>query len=61
MVNRKFGVALEPTMLLAKINELAAQLDSLTPLLLSPQNNLAKKVKEFFQEIFNSFAKKVIK
>jgi predicted nucleotidyltransferase component of viral defense system len=60
-VEQKFGVAIGSTMLLAKINELAAQLDSISPLLIIPQKNLAKKVKEFFQNIFNSIAKKQIK
>jgi len=60
-VEQKFGVAIESTMLLAKINELAAQLDSISPLLIIPQKNLTKKVKEFFQNIFNSIAKKQIK
>lgn len=61
MVEKKFGVAIEPTLLIAKINSLTGQLDSLSPLLISPQENLSKKVKEFFQEIFNSLAKKEIK
>lgn len=61
LVEKKFGVAIEPSLLFAKINELAKQLDSLSPLLLSPQKNLAKKVKSFFQDIFNSFARKKIK
>jgi len=61
LVERKFGVAVEPTMLIAKINELAGQLDSISPLLLVPQKNLVKKVKEFFQDIFNALAKKQIK
>ena len=61
LVERKFGVAIEPTVLLAKINELAAQLDSLSPLLLVPQKNLTQKVKKFFQNIFNSLVKKQIK
>ncbi len=61
LVERKFGVAIEPTVLLAKINELAGQLDSLSPLLLAPQKNSTQKVKKFFQNIFNSLAKKQIK
>jgi len=61
LVERKFGVAVEPAVLLAKINELAAQLDSLSPLLLGSQKNLTQKVKKFFQNIFNSLVKKQIK
>jgi len=61
LIERKFGVAIEPTILLAKINELAAQLDSLSPLLLVPQKNSTQKVKKFFQGIFNSLAKKQVK
>ena len=61
LVERKFGVAIESTMLLAKINELAAQLDSLSPFLLIQQKDLTKRVKNFFQDIFNSLSKKKIK
>lgn len=61
LVDRKFGVAIESTMLLAKINELAAQLDSLSPLLIAPRKDLKGKVKRFFQDIFNSIVKKQIK
>jgi len=61
LVERKFGIAIESTTLLAKINELATQLDSISLLLLTPQKGLAKKVKKLFQNIFNSIAKKQIK
>ena len=61
LVERKFGIAIESTTLLAKINELATQLDSISLLLLTPQKDLAKKVKKLFQNIFNSIAKKQIK
>ena len=58
LVEKKFGVAIETALLFAKINELADNLDLLQPLLLSPQNNLSQKVKKFFQDCFNEFAKK---
>lgn len=61
LVEKKFGVAIEIAMLLAKINELADSIDSLQPLLLKPEKNLSKKIKSFFQEIFNTIAKKYIK
>jgi predicted nucleotidyltransferase component of viral defense system len=61
LVEKKFGVAIEITMLLAKINELAMSIDSLQPLLLKPEKNLSRKTKNFFQEIFNTLAKKYIK
>lgn len=61
LVEKKFGVDIEPTILLAKINELTSQFDSLSPLLFIPQKNLAQKVKKFFQDIFNSIVKKQIK
>ena len=61
LVEKKFGVAIEIAMLLAKINELADKLDSLQPLLLKEEKNLSKKTKGLFQEIFNSIAKKYIK
>lgn len=61
LVEKKFGVEIETTLLLAKINELANDLDSIQPLLLAPEKNLSKKAKNFFQEIFNSVAKKYLK
>lgn len=61
LVEKKFGIAIEPAMLLAKINELTKQLNSLSPLLINPQKDLTIKIKSFFQDIFNSIAKKKIK
>lgn len=61
LVEKKFGVAIELALLLAKINELSDGLESLQPLLLKPEKNLSRKVKNFFQEIFDSVAKKYIK
>ena len=61
LVEKKFGVAIEPVSLLTKINKLSDKLDSLSPLLLKPQKNLSQKVKKFFQEIFNSIARKQLK
>ena len=61
LVEKKFGVSIEPILLFAKINELSENLDSLLPLLLKKPNNLTKKVKFFFQDIFNDSAKKQIK
>jgi len=60
-VEKKFGVAIEPALLLAKLNELSNNLSRIEPLLLYPQKNLSQKVKFFFQNIFNSFSKKWIK
>lgn len=61
LVEKKFGVAIEPALLLAKLNKLSDELSSLEPLLLSSQKNLSQKVKSFFQDIFDSFSKKWIK
>lgn len=61
MVEKKFGVGIEPALLIAKIYELADQLDILSPLLIKPRKNLKKEVKFFFQNIFNIIAKKQIK
>ncbi len=61
LAEKKFGVAVEPVLLLAKINKLANQLDSIQPLLFSPRENLAQSVKDFFQDIFNSIAGEKIK
>lgn len=61
LVEKKFGVEIEITMILAKINELANSLDSLQPLLLKKEKNISKKIKSFFQEIFDSIVKKYLK
>lgn len=61
LVEKKFGVAIEMSLLLAKINELADSLDFLLPLLLAPEKNLTLKIKSFFQDIFNDIARKQIK
>ena len=58
LVEKKFGIGIEIILLLAKINELADNLDLIQPLLLKPEKNISKKVKKFFQEIFNSIASK---
>jgi len=61
LVEKKFGVEIETTMLLAKMNELAESIDSLQPLILKPEKNLSQKIKNFLQKIFNTLAKKYIK
>ncbi|MEA2088891.1 MAG: nucleotidyl transferase AbiEii/AbiGii toxin family protein [Patescibacteria group bacterium] len=61
LVEKKFGVAIEPALLLAKLNKLSDELSGIEPLLLLPQKNLSEKAKSFFQDIFNSFSKKWIK
>ncbi len=61
LVGKKFGVEIETTLLLAKINELANNLDSIQPLLLKPEKNLSKKVKNFFQNIFDKEASRLLK
>lgn len=60
-VDKKFGIAIEPALLLAKINELIGDIDVIFPLLLSPEKDLAKKMKDFFQNQFNILAKRKIK
>lgn len=61
LVEKKFGVAIEPALLLAKVNELTNNLNSLQPLLTIQQPDLTTKVKNFFQKFFNSLAKKKIR
>lgn len=61
LAEKKFGVNIEITLLLAKINELTGKLDALQPLLFKKQKDLTKTVKKFFQEIFNSVVKKQVK
>lgn len=58
LVEKKFGVAIEPILLLEKINELCDKLESLKPLLFEKEQNLQTKIKTFFQAIFNDIAKK---
>lgn len=60
-VDKKFGIDIEPALLLAKINELIGDMDVIFPLLFSPGKNLTKKMKDFFQNQFNLFAKQKIK
>lgn len=57
LVEKKFGLKLEPTLCFAKFNTLAAGLDKLQPLLFKPAKNLAAKVKSFFQSEFDTWAK----
>ena len=61
LVEKKFGVEIELFLLLAKINELADSIDVIQPLLFKKEKNLSQKVKNFFQKVFNSLAKKYIK
>ncbi len=61
LVEKKFGVAIEPMLLLAKINELADDLHNLKPLLTTERPNLTAEVKNFFQGIFNLLTKKKIR
>ncbi|MDP2708873.1 MAG: nucleotidyl transferase AbiEii/AbiGii toxin family protein [bacterium] len=61
LAEKKFGVEIEPLILFSKINELADQLDLLTPLLLKPKKKLRAMVKKNFQLEFNKFAKKIMK
>lgn len=60
-VEKKFGVIIEPSLLIVKINELSDNLSILSPLILSTPKNLDQRVKSFFQGIFNDLAKKKIK
>jgi len=60
LVEKKFGVEIELATLLAKMNELAGNMDSLQPLLLRKEKNLSTKVKTFFQNIFSELVKKYI-
>ncbi len=57
LVEKKFGVAIEPVLLLEKINELCNNLDSLAPLLIDSESNLTIRIRFFFQKLFNDIAK----
>jgi predicted nucleotidyltransferase component of viral defense system len=60
-VEKKFEIAIEPVLFLAKANELADQLDAIRPLLFHESGNVGLQVKKFFQKIFDLIAKKKIK
>lgn len=57
LIEKKFGVEIEPVIFLAKANETAGKLDSLKPLLMKKENNLSLNVKSFFQKLFNKKAR----
>lgn len=57
LVEKKFGIAIEPVLLLEKANELCDNLDSLTPLLIKNEPNFTVKIRVFFQKIFNDIVK----
>jgi len=61
LVDKKFGITIEQTLLIAKINELAENLALIQPFLFSPPKDMAKTVKNFFQEIFNNLVEQKIK
>lgn len=58
LVEKKFGLALEPTLCFAKCNQLATDLDKLQPLLFKSSKNLSVTVKSFFQSEFDTWAKR---
>ena len=60
-VNKKFGVVIEPILLIAKIEKLTDQLGILNPILPIAQPRLSEKVRDFFREIFNDLVKEKIK
>ncbi len=60
LVDKKFGVSLEPVLLLSKINALTEDLAHLKPYLIKPTKNIEQKIKTFFQNIFNELARKKI-
>ncbi len=61
LCEKKFGVKIEPILVLTKINQLLDNLGQLKPLLVSLHKNLKGEMKIFFQEIFNSLSKRFIK
>lgn len=60
LVEKKFGISLEPVLLLEKINTLADNLSNLQPLLFEKDVNLSTKVKKYFQNVFNKKVNKEI-
>lgn len=57
LIEKKFGVEIEPVIFLAKANETAGKLDSLKPLLMKKENNLSLNVKSYLQKLFNKKAR----
>lgn len=53
LVEKKFGVEIEPILFLTKANETVEKLDSLKPLLIKKSENLSDEIKEYFQKQFN--------
>lgn len=60
-VEKKFGVKIEASLLLAKINELSKDLGLIKPLLFNYSDDLNNSIKIFFQNEFNKIAGKFIK
>ncbi len=61
LVEKKIGVAIEPSLLLEKIYKLCGDLEKLKPLLIDYKKNMPKEIRLFFQEEFNKLAIKKIK
>ncbi|NCP17002.1 hypothetical protein COU24_00785 [Candidatus Kuenenbacteria bacterium CG10_big_fil_rev_8_21_14_0_10_39_14] len=61
LVDKKFGVQIEPVLLLSKINVLIDSLKKLKPVLIQPSQNIDQEIKKFFQGIFNRLARKKIR
>jgi predicted nucleotidyltransferase component of viral defense system len=60
-VEKKFGAAIEPLLLIEKIYQLSRDINKLKPLLIDYDKDISKEVKLFFQAEFNKIAKKQIK
>lgn len=53
LVEKKFGVAIEPILLLTKINALLDNFNTIEPLIFSKRKKLKTEIRQFFQEKFN--------
>ncbi|MDP2741470.1 MAG: nucleotidyl transferase AbiEii/AbiGii toxin family protein [bacterium] len=61
LVEKKIGVAIEPSLLIEKTYQLCDDINKLKPLLINNDKNISIKIKTFFQKEFNKLAKKKIK
>lgn len=60
LAEKKFGVAVDYTSLIAKLVTITETIDSLAPLLIHSEDNLKKKMHEFFQSTGNKFLMSIL-
>ena len=61
LVEKKFGVSIEQSLLLEKINQLVDNMKIIKPFLVDNDENLDREIKQYFQNYFNDLAKNKLK